>query len=57
MASTTLTWPLGAFSDAVVVEIAPKLASTMPSLPKDAAVVEVTAFLRSTHAPVTSSAA
>jgi hypothetical protein len=50
---TTLTWPLGAFSDAVVVEIAPKPASTMPSLPNDAQVVEVTAFLRSTHAQVT----
>jgi hypothetical protein len=50
----TLTWPLGAFSDAVVVEIAPKLASTMPSLPKDAVVFQVTAFLRSSHAPVTS---
>jgi len=50
---TILTWPLGAFSDAVVVEIAPKLASAMPSLPKDATVVQVTAFLRSTHAPVT----
>ena len=50
---TTLTWPIGAFSDAVVVEIAPKLASAMPSLPKDAIVVQVTAFLRSTHAPVT----
>ncbi len=50
---TTLNWPIGAFSDAVVVEIAPKLASTMPSLPKDATVVQVTAFLRSTHAPLT----
>ena len=50
---TTLTWPAGAFSDAVVVEITPKPASAMPSLPKDAIVVQVTAFLRSTHAPVT----
>ena len=47
------TWPAGAFSDEVVVEIAPKLASAFPSLPKDAIVVHVTAFLRSTHAPVT----
>ena len=50
---TTLTWPVGAFSDSVVVHIAPKLASAMPTLPKDAIVVQVTAFLRSTHAPVT----
>jgi hypothetical protein len=50
---TTLTWPVGAFGDAVVVHIAPKLASAMPSLPKDATVVQVTAYLRSTHAPVT----
>ena len=48
-----MTWPIGAFSDSVVVEIAPKLASAMPTLPKDARVVQVTAFLRSTHAPVT----
>ena len=46
-------WPTGAFSDAVVVDIAPVLASSFPSLPKDAIVVHVTAFLRSTHAPVT----
>jgi uncharacterized repeat protein (TIGR02059 family) len=50
---TTLTWPVGAFSDSVVVHIAPKLASALPGLPKDAIVVQVTAFLRSTHAPVT----
>ena len=50
---TTLMWPVGAFSDSVVVHIAPKLASAMPTLPKDATVVQVTAFLRSTHAPVT----
>jgi hypothetical protein len=47
-----LTWPVGAFSDSVVVEIAPKVASSLPTLPKDAIVVQVTAFLRSTHAPV-----
>ena len=39
-----------------MVDIAPKLASAFPSLPKDATVVNVTAFMRSTHAPVTSSA-
>jgi hypothetical protein len=50
---TTLTWPVGAFSDSVVVHIAPKLASALPGLPKDAIVVQVTAFLRSTRAPVT----
>jgi hypothetical protein len=50
---TTMTWPIGAFSDAVVVEIAPKPASASPSLPNDALVLEVTAFLRSTHAAVT----
>ena len=49
----TLFWPAGAFSDEVVIDISPKLASTMPSLPKDAVVFRVTAFLRSTHAPVT----
>jgi hypothetical protein len=52
-AGTLVAWPVGAFSDAVVVEIAPKTASSMPSLPQDAVVVQVTAFLRSTHAPVT----
>jgi hypothetical protein len=50
---TTLTWPVGAFSDSVVVHIAPKLASALPTLPKDAIVIQVTAFLRSTRAPVT----
>ena len=52
-AQTTITWPAGAFSDSVVVEIAPKPASTLPSLPKNADVVKVSAFMRSTHAPVT----
>jgi hypothetical protein len=50
---TTLSWPIGAFSDAVVIHIAPLLASALPTLPKDAIVVQVTAYLRSTHAPVT----
>jgi uncharacterized repeat protein (TIGR02059 family) len=50
---TLLAWPAGAFGDTVVVHIAPTLASAMPTLPKDAIVVQVTAFLRSTHAPVT----
>jgi hypothetical protein len=49
----TLTWPTGAFSDAVVIDIAPVPATSFPSLPKDASVVHVTAFVRSTHAPVT----
>jgi hypothetical protein len=46
-----VSWPVGAFSDSVVVEIAPKRA--LSSLPPDALVVDVTAFVRSTHAPVT----
>jgi hypothetical protein len=50
---TSASWPAGAFSDEVVVDIAPKLASAFPSLPKEAIVVDVTAFMRSTHAPVT----
>jgi hypothetical protein len=50
---TTLTWPAGAFSDAVVIDISPVPASRFPSLPKDATVVRVTAFDRNTHAPVT----
>jgi hypothetical protein len=52
-ARTLVSWPAGAFSDSVVVEILPKPASAVPSLPPDALVVQVTAFLRSTHAPVT----
>ncbi len=50
---TSVTWPAGAFDDEVVVDIAPKLASAFPSLPSDATVVDVTAFMRSTHAAVT----
>jgi len=49
----TFFWPAGVFSDDVVVDIAPKRASSFPSLPSDAIVVQVTAFNRSTHAPVT----
>ena len=40
----TLFWPAGAFSDDIVVDIAPKLATSFPSLPSDATVVQVTAF-------------
>ena len=50
---TSMSWPAGTFGDEVVVDIAPKLANAFPSLPKDATVVNVTAFMRSTHAPVT----
>jgi hypothetical protein len=48
-----LTWPVGAFSDTVVVEVAPKATSAVQALPPGSIVVDVTAFLRSTRAPVT----
>ena len=50
---TIVSWPVGTFSDSVVVEIAPKLAGTVQSLPAGSTIVDVTAFLRSTHANVT----
>jgi hypothetical protein len=50
---TLLDWPAGAFGDPVVVEVAPTPAASVTNLPADALVVDVTAFLRSTHAPVT----
>ncbi|MDX6485570.1 MAG: large repetitive protein, partial [Gaiellaceae bacterium] len=49
---TLLAWPIGAFSDSVVVEVAPRLTTKGSNLPSDALIVQVTAFLRSTHAPV-----
>ena len=39
---TIVSWPVGTFSDAVVVEIAPKLASTVQSLPAGSTIVDVT---------------
>jgi uncharacterized repeat protein (TIGR02059 family) len=50
---TLLDWPAGAFGDSVVVEVSPTPAASVSNLPADAIVVDVTAFLRSTHAPVT----
>jgi hypothetical protein len=48
-----LTWPSDAFGDEVVVDITPHAASEFPSLPANAVVLDVSAFLRSTHARVT----
>ena len=50
---TDVAWPAGTFDDEVVVDVAPHSATDFPSLPKSARVVNVTAFLRSTHAQVT----
>jgi len=50
---TLFSWPAGAFSDTVVVEVAPRAAKTVQALPAGSIVVDVTAFLRGTHAPVT----
>jgi hypothetical protein len=47
------SWPAGAFSDRVVVEVAPRATSMVRSLPAGSTVVDVTAFIRGTHAPVT----
>jgi hypothetical protein len=49
----TVSWPVGAFGDAVVVEMTPTPPSSLSALPSNALVVDVTAFLRSNHAPVT----
>jgi hypothetical protein len=50
---TDVAWPAGAFADEVVVDVTPHAATDFPTVPKTARVVSVTAFLRSTHAPVT----
>ena len=50
--TTTLVWPIGSFSDSVVVEIAPIAPSAVSGIPAGSTVVDVSAFLRSTHAPV-----
>jgi hypothetical protein len=50
--STRIVWPAGAFSDLVVVEIAQASTAQVKNVPAGATVVNVTAFLRSTHAPV-----
>jgi hypothetical protein len=50
--STVLVWPSGAFSDSVVVEIAPVALAGVSGLPVGSLVVNVSAFIRSTHAPV-----
>ena len=49
---TTLVWPVGVFSDLVVVEIDPVDRSEVSNLPAGATVVNVNAFIRRTHAPV-----
>jgi hypothetical protein len=49
---TQLVWPAGIFSDLVVIEIAPAASAEVQNVPAGATVVNVTAFLRSTHAPV-----
>jgi hypothetical protein len=49
---TLFDWSADTFSDAVVVEVKPRPAATLAGLPADAVVVDVTAFVRSTHAPV-----
>jgi hypothetical protein len=50
---TDVTWAAGTFADEVVVDVTPHAATDFPAVPKAARVVSVTAFLRSTHAPVT----
>ncbi|MEP6812058.1 MAG: SwmB domain-containing protein, partial [Actinomycetota bacterium] len=50
--STTLVWPTGAFSDSVVVEIVPVALNGVTGLPPGSRIVNVSAFTRSTHAPV-----
>jgi hypothetical protein len=49
---TLFDWSADTFSDAVVVEVKPRPAAALAGLPADAVVVDVTAFVRSTHAPV-----
>jgi hypothetical protein len=47
-----LTWPAGAFADAVVVEVAPTVPDAVSGLPAGAVVVNVNAYTRSTRARV-----
>jgi hypothetical protein len=49
--SATIYWPAGIFSDSVVVQVAP--VASLQGMPAGAEIVDVTAFIRSTHAPVT----
>ena len=49
---TLLEWHTGTFGDEVVVQIAPQQEGSFSNLPAGARVVDVTAFTRSTHAPV-----
>jgi hypothetical protein len=51
--NTLFDWPVGTFSDAVVIQIAPTAPSAVTGVPSDSTVVDVTAFMRSNHAPVT----
>jgi hypothetical protein len=48
-----MSWPAGVFSDQVVVELQPMLASSILSLPPNSIVIDVTAHVVSTGASVT----
>ncbi len=50
---TLFSWPEGSFTDAVVIQVAPLSPSAVTGVPADSIVVDVTAFMRSNHAPVT----
>ena len=50
---TLFNWQAGSFSDAVVIQIAPSTPNAVTGVPTDSTVVDVTAFMRSNHAPVT----
>ncbi len=51
--NTLFSWPQGTFSDAVVIQILPYSPEALSGIPSSAIVVDVTAFMRSNHAPVT----
>ncbi|HXY80444.1 MAG TPA: SwmB domain-containing protein, partial [Gaiellaceae bacterium] len=51
--NTLFSWPMNTFGDAVVIQIAPTAASAVTGIPDGSVVVDVTAFMRSNHAPVT----
>ena len=51
--NTLFSWLAGSFTDAVVIQIAPSSPSAVSGLSADSTVVDVTAFMRSNHAPVT----
>ncbi len=51
--NTLFSWPADTFGDAVVIQIAPTTPSAVTGIPGGSTVVDVTAFMRSNHAPVT----